>query len=65
MFLKTISLGAKMGITECQSQFRTQRWNCSTVDESTSVFGGVLSARKSVRNVFSLLTESAQCRLLQ
>ncbi|EFX69968.1 secreted signaling factor WNT4-like protein, partial [Daphnia pulex] len=47
--LSTISLGAKMGISECQSQFRSQRWNCSTFDESTTVFGGVLSIRSRER----------------
>jgi len=49
--LTTISLGAKMGITECQNQFKSQRWNCSTFDgeQSTSIFGGVLSIKSRER----------------
>uniref|UniRef100_A0A8C4SXY7 Protein Wnt n=1 Tax=Erpetoichthys calabaricus TaxID=27687 RepID=A0A8C4SXY7_ERPCA len=36
-----IGEGAKMGIKECQFQFRQRRWNCSTVD-NTSVFGRIM-----------------------
>lgn len=36
-----IGEGARMGIKECQYQFRQRRWNCSTVDNS-SVFGRVM-----------------------
>ena len=37
-----ISRGARLGINECQYQFKNRRWNCSTVDD-TSVFGHVLN----------------------
>ncbi|KAH9417998.1 Protein Wnt-5b [Dermatophagoides pteronyssinus] len=37
-----IGRGARLGINECQYQFKSQRWNCSTVDDS-SVFGHVLN----------------------
>lgn len=40
-----IGEGAKMGIQECQYQFRNRRWNCSTVDNS-SVFGRVMQIGK-------------------
>lgn len=41
-----IAEGAKMGIQECQYQFRNRRWNCSTVDNS-SVFGRVMQIGKT------------------
>lgn len=41
-----IGEGAKMGIQECQYQFRNRRWNCSTVDNS-SVFGRVMQIGKN------------------
>ncbi|XP_052283787.1 protein Wnt-2b-A-like [Dreissena polymorpha] len=34
--------GALQGVHECQHQFRQHRWNCSTLDRDTSVFGKVL-----------------------
>ncbi|XP_023215183.1 protein Wnt-5b-like [Centruroides vittatus] len=37
-----VGRGARLGINECQWQFRHRRWNCSTVEDS-SVFGPVLN----------------------
>lgn len=41
--LQTVSRGAKLGIDECQFQFRASRWNCTTFHNIPSVFGGVLN----------------------
>lgn len=37
-----IGKGARMGIRECQWQFKNRRWNCSTIDD-TSVIGPLLT----------------------
>lgn len=36
-----VGSGATTGIRECQHQFQSYRWNCSTVEDST-VFGKVI-----------------------
>ncbi len=43
-----VGRGARRGIAECQFQFRNRKWNCSTVEDST-VFGPIISIRKSLR----------------
>ncbi|XP_076333066.1 protein Wnt-2b-like [Tachypleus tridentatus] len=37
--MASISRGVRLGIKECQHQFHNHRWNCSTLDKDTSVFG--------------------------
>lgn len=43
----SIGKGAKLGVVECQQQFKDQRWNCSTVARDVSVFGKVMRRGKS------------------
>nr|AGC92659.1 Wnt-4a-like protein [Heliconius erato] len=40
--VQVIQTGAQQAVEECQYQFRNSRWNCSTVENSTDIFGGVL-----------------------
>ncbi|KAK6642329.1 hypothetical protein RUM43_003830 [Polyplax serrata] len=44
-YLTAVSMGARMGIEECQHQFKNSRWNCSTFSNTTSIFGGMLSVK--------------------
>ncbi|KAI8423644.1 hypothetical protein MSG28_012699 [Choristoneura fumiferana] len=39
---RVLQTGAIQAVEECQHQFRHSRWNCSTVQNSTDIFGGVL-----------------------
>ncbi|XP_022253065.1 protein Wnt-4-like [Limulus polyphemus] len=43
--LHTVSRGAKIGIEECQHQFQMSRWNCTTFNNISSVFGGILAIK--------------------
>ncbi|EEB10365.1 protein Wnt-4 precursor, putative [Pediculus humanus corporis] len=43
--LTAVSIGARMGIDECQHQFKNSRWNCSTFSNTTSIFGGMLAIK--------------------
>lgn len=45
--MPSIGTGAQLGIRECQYQFRFRRWNCSTIQGDSSVFGPVLQIRKN------------------
>ena len=44
-----VSRGAELGIGECQWQFRARRWNCSTFDNDSSVFGPVIEICKYIQ----------------
>ncbi|XP_070191739.1 protein Wnt-2b-like [Littorina saxatilis] len=38
----SLAEGARLGVEECQYQFRSQRWNCTTLSRDASVFGKVM-----------------------
>ena len=44
-----IGRGARLGVSECQWQFKNRRWNCSAVDDS-NVFAPVLTIGKWISN---------------
>lgn len=37
--MRSIGEGAREGVRECQHRFRHNRWNCSTLQGDSSVFG--------------------------
>lgn len=40
--MPSIAEGVKLGIQECQHQFRGRRWNCTTIKDNLAIFGPVL-----------------------
>lgn len=38
----SIGRGAKLGLEQCQKQFKYDRWNCSTMNKDSSVFGKLM-----------------------
>ncbi|XP_055934262.1 protein Wnt-2b-like isoform X1 [Argiope bruennichi] len=57
--LLSVSKGVRMGITECQAQFKNHRWNCSTLDTGTSVFGNHMLKVDSRESAFLYAISSA------
>lgn len=49
--ISVIGKGAKIGIVECQWQFRHSQWNCSTVSNQT-VFGPTITSLASRESAF-------------
>lgn len=40
--MPSMAEGVKIGIQECQHQFRGRRWNCTTISDNLAIFGPVL-----------------------
>uniref|UniRef100_A0A8C9RJ39 Protein Wnt n=1 Tax=Scleropages formosus TaxID=113540 RepID=A0A8C9RJ39_SCLFO len=49
--MPSVAEGVKLGIQECQHQFRGRRWNCTTVNDNLAIFGPVLDKGECVRIV--------------
>ncbi|KAI5708724.1 hypothetical protein M8J76_001823 [Diaphorina citri] len=56
--LNVVAAGARMGIEECQNQFKMSRWNCTTFGNTSQVFGSVLTF-KSRETAFVYAISSA------
>ncbi|GIY34037.1 protein Wnt-2b-A [Caerostris darwini] len=57
--LASVSRGARMGVVECQAQFRNHRWNCSTLKTGASVFGNNMLKVDSRESAFLHAISSA------
>ncbi|XP_076348008.1 protein Wnt-2b-A-like [Tachypleus tridentatus] len=55
----SISRGVIIGVKECQHQFHNHRWNCSTGDTGTSVFGKFMLKTGSREAAFVYAISSA------
>ncbi|KAK6180500.1 hypothetical protein SNE40_012645 [Patella caerulea] len=54
--IEVIHEGASMGIEECQYQFQTRRWNCSTFN-TTNVFGQILKIKsRETSYIYAILS---------
>lgn len=45
--MPSVAEGVKLGIQECQHQFRGRRWNCTTIKDNLAIFGPVLDKGKT------------------
>lgn len=54
--MPSVAEGVKLGIQECQHQFRGRRWNCTTIKDNLAIFGPVLDKGKT-------FTKSLSCAL--
>lgn len=53
--MPSVAEGVKLGIQECQHQFRGRRWNCTTIKDNLAIFGPVLDKGKSNKTECQLL----------
>ncbi|MEJ1283996.1 wingless-type MMTV integration site family member 3 [Cricetulus griseus] len=53
--MPSVAEGVKLGIQECQHQFRGRRWNCTTIDDSLAIFGPVLDKGHRPPRPFSFI----------
>lgn len=56
--MPSVAEGVKLGIQECQHQFRGRRWNCTTIKDNLAIFGPVLDkgkliSKKAAMNLYS------------
>lgn len=68
--MPSVAEGVKIGIQECQHQFRGRRWNCTTINDSLAIFGPVLDKGNVTKHTeFSFLLLFCQkitiCRVLK
>ncbi|KAA0718818.1 Protein Wnt-3a [Triplophysa tibetana] len=47
--MPSVAEGVKIGIQECQHQFRGRRWNCTTINDNLAIFGPVLDKGKNYK----------------
>ncbi|XP_071514351.1 protein Wnt-16-like [Panulirus ornatus] len=57
--IRSVSDGARLGINECQFQFRNERWNCTTTGEDLDVPFGYTIKRGSKETAFIYAVTSA------
>ncbi|XP_072038759.1 protein Wnt-2b-A-like [Amphiura filiformis] len=55
----SIGRGVRIGVDECQYQFQNNRWNCSTLDRDSTVFGKVMLKKPSREAAFVYAISSA------
>lgn len=53
--MPSVAEGVKLGIQECQHQFRGRRWNCTTIEDNLAIFGPVLDKGEKHNCLFLLL----------
>lgn len=64
--MPSVAEGVKIGIQECQHQFRGRRWNCTTVNDNLAIFGPVLDKGNAARQtcVPRMNSNTARCPLI-
>jgi len=65
--MSAVRAGARGAIEECQFQFRSRRWNCSTLYTNSSVFGKIVNVGELLIYVYAyiiiigLITKNLYC----